>query len=341
MQYIKGFDSLRAFSIVLVVVSHLLPFGLPLFETRFWHLVSGETGVQVFFTLSGFLITSLLINEFRVKGKINFKNFFVRRFIRLLPPLILFYGVIAIFMLQGSIQENWIGFLCSFAYVYNFVHHDYYTVELGHTWSLAVEEQFYLTWPFLIVFLKQFKFLIVAIVFLTICCGFILCTYSSFSFSEKYHVKRWFFPAVAPILIGSLAGLINSFKAVSVDAFFSKKYYFLFIGITLFISPLFLPNLLLPLISILQALGVSIGLIWLFYNQESRTTRVIDNRLFRYLGQISYGIYVYQGFFLRTGPGGELAVQQYPINIMLVLLIAVLSFECYEKPILKLKKRFV
>jgi peptidoglycan/LPS O-acetylase OafA/YrhL len=98
---------------------------------------------------------------------------------------------------------------------------------------------------------------------------------------------------------------------------------------------------LLKLAPIIQSIGVSFLLLWLCYNQESRLTNIIDNRLFRYLGQISYGVYVYQGFFFRTGPGGDLAVQHYPLNVLLVISIAVLSYEFYEKPILKLKKRFV
>jgi len=319
----------------------LLSFGLPIFETRLWYIISGETCVQVFFTLSGFLITSLLLREFKTTKKINLKNFFARRFIRLLPPLILFYIVIAVFMLSGSIQESWIGFLCSIAYVYNFVHHDFYTVELGHTWSLAVEEQFYLVWPLFIVTLKKYNQLISAILFLLICSGLVLYNYNSFSFSDAYHVNRWFLPAAAPILIGSLAGILNHFQPDKIAFLFSKNYYLLFTGILLFVSPLFLPLFLMKLISIFQAFGVSLVLLWLFYNQKSLVTKVLDNPLLRYLGKISYGIYVYQGFFLRTGPGGELSVQQYPLNIILVLVIAILSYEYYEKPILKLKKQFV
>jgi len=98
---------------------------------------------------------------------------------------------------------------------------------------------------------------------------------------------------------------------------------------------------MLKLTPIIQAMGVSILLLWFVYNQDSRFTKVVDNRLFRYLGQISYGIYVYQGLFFRTGPGGELAIQQYPLNVFLVIGLAVISYELYEKPILKLKKRFV
>ena len=58
-----------------------------------------------------------------------------------------------------------------------------------------------------------------------------------------------------------------------------------------------------------------------------------------YLGKISYGLYVYQGFFLGTGPGGNIDVQSYPLNIILVFAVAILSYELIEKPVLGLKSK--
>ncbi len=82
MNYIKGFDALRALSIGFVMLNHL---GIDGFleknsfaRTRLWHLFSGETGVHIFFVLSGFLITSILLREKCQTGKINLKNFFAR-----------------------------------------------------------------------------------------------------------------------------------------------------------------------------------------------------------------------------------------------------------------------
>lgn len=341
MKYIKGYDTLRAFSIILVVVSHLLPAGYGFYNTRLWIVVSGTTGVQIFFTLSGFLISTLLLKELKKKGKINLKNFFARRFLRLLPPLILFYLLIAIFMLKGDIQSTLVGYLLSLFYVYNFVHHDYYTVELGHTWSLAVEEQFYLTWPFIISFFKKTKQLLIIIGGIIAMCLIGYYVLPTLELAKHYHTDRWFFPAVAPIIIGSLFAILNKVYAENWNRSFNRNYWRLIIAITLFVFPLYSPDILLVTAPVFQAIGVAVGLIWLLYNQSSKLTGVIDNRLFRYIGKISYGIYVYQGFFLRTGPGGELIVQHYPLNIILVLIIAVLSYELYEKPILRLKKKFV
>ncbi len=340
MNYIKGFDSLRAISIIMVMISHLLPAGYDFYETRLWIVVSGDTGVRIFFTLSGFLITTLLIKEKEKKGFINFKSFFARRFIRLLPPLLLFYCTIALFMTTGDIQSTWIGFYFSLLYLYNFVPHNYYTVELGHTWSLAVEEQYYLIWPFLINSFQKTKKITIIVTLLLLLCSLAYFIFPRLEITQHYHTSRWFIPAAAPIFIGSLVAIFNQKKAKKWTLLFYKNTTFILLAFALFLYPLYSPTNLLPFTPILQAVGVSIFLIWILYNQNHTFTKILNNPPLQYIGKISYGIYVYQGFFLRTGPGGNLAVQHFPMNIILVFIIAILSYEFYEKKLMKLKVRF-
>ncbi|MCH8902358.1 MAG: acyltransferase family protein [Bacteroidetes bacterium] len=137
MKFIRGFDSLRGIAISFVLLTHLgLYIYLPdndLFQIRVWKLISGGTGVQLFFTLSGFLITLIVLAEKSKFSRVNFKNFYARRFLRLLPPLLIFYITIAILMKLGMIQTTAFGLLLSFFYLYNFVPYLHYTRELGHT----------------------------------------------------------------------------------------------------------------------------------------------------------------------------------------------------------------
>ena len=81
-------------------------------------------------------------------------------------------------------------------------------------------------------------------------------------------------------------------------------------------------------------------LIWTYYNQESVLTNLLENRLLRYIGKISYGLYLYQGVFLMTGPYGVLTIQQFPLNIILTFIVAIISYELLEKPILRYKNNF-
>ncbi|MEH6745904.1 MAG: acyltransferase family protein [Maribacter arcticus] len=159
--YIKGFDGLRGISILLVIITHLGWFeNIDIFgsyDRKFKYLLSGTTGVNIFFTLSGFLITNILLNELNKYGTINFKTFFLKRFIRLLPPLFLFLVIIFILMLSNILTTNYSGILYSFFYIYNFIPRSLYSAELGLTWSLSVEEQFYLFWPISIFFIRRKK----------------------------------------------------------------------------------------------------------------------------------------------------------------------------------------
>ena len=208
MKYIKGFDTLRGVSIILVLLAHLgLYHHLPenyFIRIRVWSLMSGGTGVLIFFTLSGFLITKILLRELGEFKNINFKNFYARRFIRLLPPLLLFYVAIGILMHLGMIQSTSTGFLFSLFYIYNFVPNQFYTAELGHTWSLAVEEQYYLIWPFIIGLLSRVRVFLFILLILFVC---ILSVYlfPEFPFASNYKTSRWLIPAVAPIIIGSFS----------------------------------------------------------------------------------------------------------------------------------------
>lgn len=357
MNYIKGYDGLRAFSILLVVLNHL---GMDewwpqntFFNTRFFQLFSGNAGVNVFFTLSGFLITMILIREYNAMGKINFKNFFIRRFIRLLPPLILFYAMVIILMLTGQINPEYKGLLISMFYVYNFVPELYYIPELGHTWSLALEEQFYLTWPFMLTWFykgKQLPFILIG--------GVLLCAvamyaglhlYIPFEHNGKIHSllqdgfkpHRFFFPAVAPILVGcGVAYGVSRHGVFLKNLILNNNAITLFKVVALYSVGLYLPEAMLPYGFIFQAMGIGILLAWLYYNQEAKLTQILGLAPLVYIGKISYGIYVYQGLFLTTGPTGHLPIQQFPLNISLVILLSVVSYHFMEKPVLKLKKRF-
>jgi peptidoglycan/LPS O-acetylase OafA/YrhL len=144
-------DGLRALAVIAVVVYHLDPGG-----ERF---PGGYTGVNVFFVLSGFLITSLLVTEFQRAQRIDFRAFWMRRVIRLAPALLVTMFV-AVLLAGAGIQavqphETLVGLPWVILYVGNFIRvfNQNALGVLGHTWSLSVEEQFYLLWPPLFVFL--------------------------------------------------------------------------------------------------------------------------------------------------------------------------------------------
>lgn len=353
MKYIRGFDGLRAISILLVLITHLGLYNYlgdyDFINERIKPIVSGFTGVLIFFSISGFLITTILLREKNTYGRIGFKNFYSRRFLRLLPPLILFYAAIILLIKFDFLQGSKTGLLFSIFYLYNFVPNEFYTKELGHTWSLAVEEQFYLLWPFAVAFVYRLKNILKLILIVVLLCGaayYILPEISFYSEGKEFLLKdnfklyRWFIPAVGAIMIGAAGAVVLDQHATELRGRLKGNHFILFIAALFFLSPLYFPSVLLTLYPLTEPVGTVLFLMWLYYNQESNICGILENKALRYIGKISYGIYVYQGLFLTTGPAGQLFIQQFPQNLLLTFAAAILSYELLEKPVLKLKNKF-
>jgi peptidoglycan/LPS O-acetylase OafA/YrhL len=140
LPYAPALDGVRAIAILLVFFYHC------------GKLVGGWVGVDIFFTLSGYLITTILVMEYETTGLILLSRFFARRACRLLPAVVVLIGVaLALsFVLDDNFREMEVDAGTALAYVldfrYAFFRPSTHT-SLGHLWSLSVEEQFYLVWP--------------------------------------------------------------------------------------------------------------------------------------------------------------------------------------------------
>lgn len=157
-RYISGLDGLRALSVLAVILYHL----------HIEWIDGGFLGVTVFFVLSGYLITDLLVKEWDRTGKINFKTFWIKRFRRLIPALVVMLVLMSVWitLFQRSFLVGLRGeIVAAFTYVSNWYYvlqdHSYFTKfappsPLQHMWSLAVEEQFYIIWPVIMLVLLKF-----------------------------------------------------------------------------------------------------------------------------------------------------------------------------------------
>jgi peptidoglycan/LPS O-acetylase OafA/YrhL len=153
LRYMPALDGLRALAVLAVLLYH---------GNVSW-AQGGYFGVDAFFVLSGFLITGLLLAEWRDEGGINFKQFWVRRARRLLPALALVVVAVAVYAARYAMPIelhqlrrdalSTIGYVANWSQI--FAHQSYFEQfaapsALKHTWSLAIEEQFYLVWPLLV-----------------------------------------------------------------------------------------------------------------------------------------------------------------------------------------------
>jgi peptidoglycan/LPS O-acetylase OafA/YrhL len=148
-QRLPSLDGLRAVSIALVIGSHAIGmFGVPPWLQPLTFIINGGLGVRIFFCISGFLITYLLLQERKRTGSIDLKSFYVRRALRIVPANYLFIAVLVAISLAGWIKIPTCNLLTAITYTKNYGCGG--PLE-GHLWSLAVEEQFYLLWPFAVV----------------------------------------------------------------------------------------------------------------------------------------------------------------------------------------------
>lgn len=336
MNKIKGLDGLRAIAVLLVIASHVqfyMRAGIPDPITRVFTSINGVT---VFFVLSGFLITMLLLREQENNGSISIKNFFARRTLRIFPLYFLAISVVPIVQLLGYVELKSCTYLYAYTYLFNFVPNECRYQAYGHFWSLAVEEHFYLLWPFIFVLGKRIG-IAVMLIFI-----YLAGVYGTSFFSEYYSthvVHRWSFPAGAPIAFGCLAAYFCESKLGKrlMSSEFKKLHYTMFIAAFILLFKNYYGAH-----SYVFNLGATLIILFVYARQDSAFVRILEIKPLAYLGTISYGLYVWQGIFTGNGPA-----RQFPhfppsmdIGLLLTFIIAPLSYHFFEKPILRLKNKF-
>ena len=212
IKYRPEIDGLRAIAVFSVIIYHA---DLVLFNNSF--LSGGFLGVDIFFVISGYLITSILLNEIYITNNLSFKNFYERRVRRLIPSLLfvmmcslpfayIFLSIEQILDFSKSIIASI--FFISNIY-FNFTDNPYYESEkvalkpLLHTWSLSVEEQFYIFFLIFLIIIFNFykKYLIFFIIIIT------LLSISFSQYSSNYHPSFNFYQILSrafELLLGSL-----------------------------------------------------------------------------------------------------------------------------------------
>lgn len=281
---IKEIQSLRGIAIILVIFFHLN-------ENLFF---LGFLGVDIFFVISGFIISKNITENYIIKKETSIKIFFIKRFLRLYPSLFLiitistFLFLILSFRVQNEyfihIYKSAISSLLGFSNFYFSVSKENYFFNdqnpFLHTWSLSLEEQFYLlSFFFLSIFIKfqtkiKFLFLIIFIIFSLII----------FNENNFYHLHYRFYE----FLIGSLVYFLPKFKNIKIN---SLKYFILFLLVISFIFFNFIDREKVELIILFTSVLTSL-LVYLLINYKFFLNSIFRNNFFIHLGDLSYTLYL-------------------------------------------------
>jgi peptidoglycan/LPS O-acetylase OafA/YrhL len=343
---IPSLDGLRAIAIGLVLFCH---WHFPLCEHPAVHAVhwrAGVFGVQLFFVLSGFLITTLMLREVQRTGGLSVRHFYLRRILRIVPVYVVYLAVLIALQAAGLLYMSGRHWLALGTYTVNFL-----GAPLSvHVWSLSVEEHFYLLWPLVMAGLTLTGARRTALLVMAGALALrwiLLLTLSR----PDWPVERWTFTRIDDIACGCLLAFLarNPVWCRRLSDFVRRDgllgvVLLAFLGGSVLCSPLFNLRLFGPTASKLlvglanDVASVTIAMfLWAAVTRpDSLGGKILNHRVAVVIGVLSYSLYLWHPlFFLEESP----LACGFPFNFALSFLVAGLSYGLVERPFLSLKDR--
>jgi peptidoglycan/LPS O-acetylase OafA/YrhL len=345
--YIPTLDGWRAVAIIAVMASHAgHSYSAPLGRDSFFDRISSGThGVNLFFAISGLLITSRLLEEWDTAGRVSLQRFYIRRAFRILPPALLYLACVALLGAIGLLPVVREEFVAATLFYRN-----YLPAVLGsggagfftsHYWSLGVEEHFYLFWPALLLFAGRKRALPVAIVVAVLVAVWrhfeawreimlynaIQPTYFARS-DTRIDSIMWGVVAALALSRPEIRALVERYLSAIVMAALAALY-----GAIVFrfgTRPTFWEAMIVPLI-----------LVGTVLRPESIVGRVLESPVMRWIGRLSYSLYLWEFFFVYyPGVPTTLGVwQTFPVNLIAAVACAAASYYLVERPLVRLGHR--
>lgn len=337
-----GLDGIRALSVVAVVWHHSHPgyAGLPISH-------NGFLGVDVFFVLSGFLITNLLLSEKLLTGTISLLGFYIRRSLRIFPLYYLLLAFLSVYFNFSGAASNAVEFLRELpwhvSYTSNWVQ---LKSMMAITWSLSTEEQFYLVWPPLLVWLgARSLWPLVAFLVVNQAINFGVLDAALASIGIPYESLSILQITFTPILLGVLLAfairlaackrLVQRLPTWAPSA-----------ACVIALALANMPGDLRGWPRLSFHVGIACVIATVVLRPESRIVRALEWQPLAYIGTVSYGVYLLHKLVLHVVNRGLDAVSHNVPELLFVLGLigtvglAGLSYRCFEAPILRLKARF-
>ncbi len=331
----------RALSIFLVLAAHGFQFTKPHDRASWWLLAiakNGTIGVSIFFVISGFLITSLLMREERKNGKISLRGFYFRRAFRIFPAFPAYVLFIAVMAGTGHIRvpASQFAWALSFAQDYN-LHSNWFFV---HLWSLSVEEQFYLLWPLLVLLCS--KRVLIWIACTVIVCEPIIRLATRHFLPSTYGQIHYMGHTRADLLMfGCLAASV--YENQTIGRWLRKSFHPLLPAVLLTFLTVISPvlqrwsedNYLTLCGYTLQGVSITLLLWYAIENPQAPMIRWMNRPFATHIGVLSYSIYLWQQFFFAPPYAGLLHLA---VPVGWAVLAAHVSYYVIERPFLRLRQ---
>lgn len=331
--YIRGLDGMRAISVVFVIIGHA---GFAAAPSSF--------GVTIFFFISGFLITNLLISEYAERGRIDLGAFYVRRYLRLMPELAAYILVGLVVGVAIGAWPRLLNILGSLFYFTNYLKAlnlggEAVPFVTGHLWSLAVEEHFYLTWPLaMIALMPNYRAAMWALVVVMVAGLAWKLTIITTGILPAHYIGYASETRFDSIAYGCFGAFLFRYRPALIDRLSRMKPLMLIAGGGLLLIPMTWRTVfgVNPVFQeaaryTVQGLGFIFCFVYLYAGTQSRIVDWLETAPMRFTGRASYGMYIwhYVVVFAFTLAAGYRHPEMMPVRLriacaVLAILIGVL-----------------
>jgi peptidoglycan/LPS O-acetylase OafA/YrhL len=347
--HLPSLDGMRAVSILLVILAHgsgTISSSLSYFSFL------GQLGVSTFFVISGLLITWLMIRERDATGAFSLPDFYIRRFLRIIPVFWLLILTVSVLKWAGVFHISWLDILRALTFTHNYpldLHSRIdYAWWLHHTWSLSLEEQFYLVWPSLFALLPRRN--AARLAGLLAISGPALRVLNYYLLPVFRGAEASTFQTRIDILMAGCASAFliesprwrNRIQRIPVWFALCTAGIFL-LAVDPALADYFpahsaasaILGLLLPT---LEAVAIATTLLVLVAGNQGAAFRLLNSRILTHIGKLSFSLYIWQQLFLQ--PSSAPTILQLFLRLLGTYLASFCSFSFFERPLVKLRSKF-
>ncbi|QNA83234.1 acyltransferase [Sphingomonas sp. So64.6b] len=336
--YLPELDGLRALSVGFVLLVH----------ASYGRLQGGFLGVDIFFVISGYLITRLMMLERAATGRVDLREFYLRRVFRIIPPLLACL-ILAMLLWTGTLADRLPVAVAVMAFFANFLPAEMLG-SLGHTWSLAIEEQFYVVWPIVFILASHRVSKSAAIIAALVIVSAVAIRFAMLAAGYPPVLLYTFTPARTDgLMLGCLLAITETALSARVPQRLLRPLAwacFVAIVATLFFAQRDFMQEVAPAFTLFALLAAALIFTVPRLADGDPLRRAFASPVARYFGRRSYGLYLYHYPIFHAAEAyrqpGNLTnyLLVVAVEVALSLIVTELSWRFLEQPMLRVKKRY-